>query len=274
MGKFDDILLCTDIDGTLLRSDYTVSEENREAIKYFMDNGGKFTFCTGRVKSGARLLLDYVVPNVPIVCFNGGVIYDFNEDKILYESELDKDSVKVIEYIAERVDGLGVEICTNDKVYYPYNNFYTYEHTQIENLPMISARPDEIKEKWNKIIFMVKEADVEKIRRLIAESEFADKYTYIQSYKNYYEILKKGSSKGETMLELAKILGIDRRRTIGIGDNENDLTLIELSGVGIAVANAIKPVIDAADIITVDNNHNALAAVIDMLDSGKIAFDE
>lgn len=272
MGKFDGILLCTDLDGTLLRTDYTVSDENRKAIEYFMSEGGKFTFCTGRVKNGARLLLKYIVPNAPIVCFNGGVIYDFANDEILYESELDKSSAEVIDYIAECVDDLGVEICTNDNVYYPYNNYYTYEHTQIEHLPMNMAMPDEITEKWNKIIFMVKEEDVARIKKLIAESEYAGKYTYIQSYKNYYEILRKGSGKGEAMLELAKILGIDAKHTIGVGDNENDLTLIQLAGIGVAVSNAVPELLDAADIITVDNNSHALAAVIDMLDTGKITL--
>lgn len=272
MGKFDGILLCTDLDGTLLSSDYTVSDENRRAIEYFMREGGKFTFCTGRVKNGARLLLEYIVPNVPIVCFNGGVIYDFKEDKILYESELDKASSEVIDYIAERVEDLGVEICTNDNVYYPYTNYYTYEHSEIEHLPMNVAQPEEITEKWNKIIFMVKEESVDRIRQLIAESPYAEKYSYIQSYKNYYEVLRKGTGKGEAMLELAKMLGIEKSHTIGIGDNENDLTLVKSAGVGIAVANATPQLLDAADFITVDNNNHALAAVIDMIDKGNIAF--
>lgn len=272
MGKFDGILLCTDLDGTLLASDYTVSDENRKAIEYFKSEGGKFTFCTGRVKAGARLLLDYIVPNVPIVCFNGGIIYDFNEDKILYESELDKDSYDVVQFVAKHIDNLGVEICTNDNVYYPYTNYYTYEHAEIEHLPMISAQPDEIDEKWNKIIFMVREEDVSKIKKLIAESPYAEKYTYIQSYKNYYEILRKNTGKGEAMLELARMLGVDPSHTIGVGDNENDLTLVKSAGVGVAVANAVPELLDVADIITVDNNSHALAAIIDMIDKGKIEF--
>lgn len=272
MGKFDGILLCTDLDGTLLTTDYKVSDENRKAIEYFMSEGGKFTFCTGRVKAGARLLLEYIVPNVPIVCFNGGVIYDFHEDKVLYESELDKSAVEVVNYIAERVEDLGVEICTNDNVYYPYTNYYTYEHSQIERLQMKVAQPCEITEKWNKIIFMVEEDKIDRIRRLIAESPYADKYSYIQSYKNYYEVLRKGTGKGEAMLELAKMLGIDKSHTIGIGDNENDLTLVKSAGIGVAVANAMPELLDAADIITVDNNNHALAAVINMIERGEILF--
>ena len=80
MGKFDGMLLCTDLDDTLLTDNKQVSEKNRKAIDYFKSEGGLFTFSTGRVPMGARLILEYVVPNAPIVCFNGGGIYDFSEN--------------------------------------------------------------------------------------------------------------------------------------------------------------------------------------------------
>ena len=58
MGKFDGILLCTDLDDTLLTTDKRISDENKQAIEYFMSEGGLFTFATGRVVDGARLMLD------------------------------------------------------------------------------------------------------------------------------------------------------------------------------------------------------------------------
>ena len=57
MGKFDGILLCTDLDDTLLTTDKRVSDENSKAIEYFKSEGGLFTFATGRVPQGAKLHL-------------------------------------------------------------------------------------------------------------------------------------------------------------------------------------------------------------------------
>ena len=54
MGKFDGILLCTDLDDTLLTTDKRVSDENSKAIEYFKSEGGLFTFATGRVPQGAK----------------------------------------------------------------------------------------------------------------------------------------------------------------------------------------------------------------------------
>lgn len=55
MGKFDGILLCTDLDDTLLTTDKRVSDENSKAIEYFKSEGGLFTFATGRVPQGAKV---------------------------------------------------------------------------------------------------------------------------------------------------------------------------------------------------------------------------
>ena len=82
MGKFDGILLCTDLDATLLNDEHKVSEENIKAIDYFKSEGGMFTFVTGRVPNGARLMLEYVKPNAPVVTFNGAGIYDFEKEEL------------------------------------------------------------------------------------------------------------------------------------------------------------------------------------------------
>ncbi len=59
--------LCTDLDDTLLTTDKRVSDENSKAIEYFKSEGGLFTFATGRVPQGAKLMLNYVHPNAPMV---------------------------------------------------------------------------------------------------------------------------------------------------------------------------------------------------------------
>ena len=62
MGKFDGILLVSDLDGTLLTNDKRLSEENREAIDRFVEEGGIFTFATGRTTYGMRVVLEQYTP--------------------------------------------------------------------------------------------------------------------------------------------------------------------------------------------------------------------
>ena len=85
--------------------------------------------------------------------------------------------------------------------------------------------------------------------------------------------LVKGASKGEGLMHLADLMNVDRSNTIGIGDNENDLALVKMANVGVAVSNAVDEVKEVADFITVDNNSSAVAAVIYALDDGKIKFE-
>ncbi len=272
MGKFDGILLCSDLDETLLDDGRNISYENKKALEYFMSEGGRFTFATGRVPQGAKLNLKYIVPNTPMICFNGSAIYDFETDRIIWERFVDAYAGEVVEYVRSKMPKTGIEICANENNYYITTNRLTKQHLQIEGIKEVLAELSDIKEPWKKVIFMVEEEDMIPLRKLIADSPYKDRYTFIQSWIHYFELLPKGAGKGEAMLELAKMYGIDPRHTIGVGDNENDLSLIRLAGVGIAVENARYEVKESADYITVDNNSHALSRIIQDIEDGKITF--
>ncbi len=272
MGKFDGLLLLTDLDDTLLTTDKRVSEENARAIEYFKSEGGLFTFATGRVPRGAKLMLKYVEPNAPMVCFNGAVVYDFAEEKILWSLTLGERAVNVVEYIDKMFDFVGIEICTADKIYFSKVNKIVERHKELEHLPDNYLAYREVKEKWVKVLFMTDEDKIPLVRRALALSPFANEYAFVQSSPWYYELLPKGANKGAGLLRLADLIGIDRLKTIGVGDNENDLELIKNAGVGVAVGNAIPAVKAAADHVTVNHSDHAIAAVINDIESGKIVI--
>lgn len=270
MGKFDGVLICTDLDDTLLTTDKRISSENMQAIDYFMSEGGMFTFATGRIPHGAKLMLRYITPNVPMICFNGAGLYDLKKDRLLWSETLDSDAVQAVEYIEKMCPFSGIEVCTSDKVYICRQNRIVEEHKKFEQLPDNYEDYHSIDEPWLKVLFMQEESEIDEVKRIIAASPYADKYDFIQSSPNYYELLPKNVSKGSAAMELAKMLRVATGNVIGVGDNENDLSLVKRAGVGVAVANAVECVKDAADYITVDNNSNAISAVIYALSSGII----
>ena len=272
MGKFDGMLLCSDLDETLFTTEKTISEDNVKAIKMFMAEGGKFAFATGRIPTGARLALKYIMPNAPIICFNGAGIYDCESEKLVWEGWLDDEAARVVDFVEENMPQVGVEVCTNDKVYFCRTNQFVSRHQIIENLPDNFAPHTQIAEKWKKVIFMCESYEIPTLKKLIAESEFAERYSFIQSCANYYELLPKGMNKGSAMLRLAEMIGINPKCTIGIGDNENDIAMVVSAGIGVAVANAAPEVKNAADYITVDNNHSAIKVVIESIQNGIMKF--
>ncbi|MCX7715541.1 MAG: Cof-type HAD-IIB family hydrolase [Clostridia bacterium] len=268
MGKFDGLLLCTDLDDTLLTTDKKISDENRNAIEYFKSEGGLFTFATGRIPHGARLMLQYIKPNVPMICFNGAGIYDHKKEQLLWKITLDEDALEVLEFVDKNLPFSGIEVCTPDELYFCKVNRIVEEHQKHEHLPDLSGDYHNVPMPWMKVLFMQEASQVDEVRSVLQNTTFKDKYEFIQSSPNYYELLPKNASKGNALRQLAKVLDIPMKKVIAIGDNENDISMIKEAGMGVAVSNAIEPLKKAADCITVDNNSHAIAAVISSLADG------
>ena len=267
MGKFDGLLFCSDLDDTLLTDDKYISDENIKALQYFMDNGGKFTFTTGRTPMGVNNILKYIVPNTPVVCFNGAAIYDVATGKYVWQAELDKAALRAVEYVDKNFPTAGIVVCSDTQSYHPKTNRRVEEYRAWEKFPENYIDYKDITEEWRKILFMVEEEEIEPLRKLLSESEFHEMFDWTRSSPWYYELLPKGSTKGNGMLRLADYLGIDHKKIIAMGDNENDITSITMAGLGVAVANAVDIIKKAADVITVDNNSHAAKAVINYIEN-------
>lgn len=100
MGKFDGVLLASDFDNTILNTELPrrtgcpippISQRNVEALRYFMDNGGRFAVATGRALPAFRMFAEQVPMNAPAVVCNGGALYDFKTERYLETMELPGD---------------------------------------------------------------------------------------------------------------------------------------------------------------------------------------
>ena len=180
MSKFDGLILFSDLDGTLMRDDQTVSKENIDAVEYFMSQGGKFTVMTGRGVKGMSRVLDFVTPNVPYIgCLNGSAIYDFVNQNIVWNMSIDPYYIQIIKAIMSEVPDCGVEITTADEIYFVYENKYTDLHMQIEYLPHIKCAIDEHTDKAVKIVFAHCPEKLVQIASLIDKIENKDIFDYI-----------------------------------------------------------------------------------------------
>ena len=272
MGKFDGILICTDLDGTLLRNDKTISEENREAIEYFKREGGYFTFITGRMYFTARRLYDMVKPNAPIGCINGGGIYDYEKSEYLWSITLPHDANELVDAVYHAVPGAGIQMNALDKIYFCRDNEAMKSFRKRTGAPYEAGDHMTLDTPIGKVVFGDEPENVSKIAEVLSNHPRSEEFDYIRSEKTLYEILPKGSSKGNLLPKLAEILGVDMAKTIAIGDYNNDVSMIEAAGVGVAVANAVDEAKSVADIVTVSNEESAVARIIEMIDSGEIKF--
>ena len=274
MGKFDGILICTDLDGTLYKNDKTISEENKEAIEYFKREGGYFTFITGRMPYYSIDAYNVANPNVPYGCVNGGGIYDGAEHKYVWTYPIDPSVLELVQYIDEKFDNIGIQVCGFDTTYFAKDNVFTEIFRKITNLPKNICHYRDVKESFAKIIFVVDGQDtMSAIDSALKLHPLSENFNFVRSEKSLYEILPKGVNKGLALSKLVEYLKVDINKTIAIGDFDNDVGMLKAAKLGVAVANASKAAMDAADIVTVSNEEHAIARVIYDLESGKYNFN-
>ncbi len=266
LKKFDGILFATDLDGTLLRDDKTVSDENKRAINYFISEGGIFTFITGRIPSATQHILNQIKPNAPIGCSNGGAIYDFENKKLLWTVSLPDSIMEMVEFVDKNLPPMGIEVITHSNIYFYKKSSSTEKHRLDEKLPDLIWDDNKVTDPIAKILFADdNEQNIERLSELLHSHPRADEFEFVRSDPKYYEILPKGISKGTAMKKLAELLGIDIKKTMAVGDNENDAAMLAAAGVGFAVANASDDAKSAADRITVSNEEHAIAKIIETL---------
>lgn len=273
MKKFEGVLICTDLDGTLLRNDKTVSRENAEAIEYFKSEGGFFTFVTGRMPYFSDSVYKMVKPNAPIGCINGGGIYDFEAGEYVYTNILSREALDLVEYAEKNVPGIGISIYTFERIYFSAENSAMEEFRAVTGVANAVKPYREIDIPMAKIVFGDEDADsLKRLTEVLNSHPLAEKFSFVSSELTLYEILPKGVNKGSVLPHLASHLGIDMSRTVAIGDYNNDIPMISAAGVGIAVANACEAAKAAADLVTVSNEKHAIARVIADIESGRIRF--
>lgn len=266
-------LIAIDLDGTLLQSDRTLSEENRLAIEAAKEAGVKIVLCTGRPLRSMKHLLaeaNLLGDDDIAITYNGGLIQKTKSEEIIRQMTFDRsqclDIYKLgqklnmpinfidLDYVYEPPYPNGVEskyIETNR--YVPKEHALTFTDIDIDNLP----DPFPI----NKIVICRPSEEIDDVIPKIPISYF-EKYNIYKSQATILEILPQDIDKGYSMRVLGELLGLEKEQIMGIGDQENDLSLVENAGFGVAMDNAIDKVKEAADYITKSNDDHGVAHVI------------
>lgn len=265
MGKYDGWLMVSDMDGTLLGDDHEICKRNTEAIKRFKDGGGKFTVATGRVMAAVKMYLDRTAINAPAIMHNGAKIYDFEHGKTLFSKTIEEERKPILRKVYEEQPHLGLEVYTASEETYVYRHCDETIRFKLRGYDVCYELPEEIwNVPWIKWLIIGDREVLDEFEPIYREKY--DKGFSVRSGEKYLDIVSGGVSKGLAMLEVAKMLGIDRSKIIAVGDNMNDIDMIEKAAIGVAVANAEAEARKAADYVVCSNNDGAIADVLDLLE--------
>lgn len=270
MKKFENTLLISDIDGTLIDCSWEISNENKEAVRYFTENGGIFTYATGRQAPVAKMIVEQLMPNAPVICYNGAAIYDYSTESYLWTAPLDSAAAEVIEDIMENCPDTNIEINAADAIYLVKTSpgsFARYEKL----VPFFKkvASIDEVPKPWLKLVFAMKDEYMPVVRGHVEARPYFKKFQFCQSASWLYELLTFNVNKGTALPQLVKILG-KISKTIAVGDNENDIEFIKAADVGFAVKDGSPLLLKHCTNLTVSQKEHPLADIIEKLDKNLI----
>ncbi|MDF2612976.1 MAG: HAD-superfamily hydrolase, subfamily [Clostridia bacterium] len=264
MKNFENYLLVSDLDGTLISTDTTISQRNKAAINKFISEGGQFIVATGRDIHNTLPCLEGLDSKGSCILFNGGGIYDFNKREFLTCEFLDKEKViQDIKWILEKHENLFLLVFTKEET-------YIIDTHQILGLTILKERPtfkftsinNIIHKEWLKVIFRGPAETLFQCNEYLKDSIKKDMIHTVFSDETSLEVLPFGVSKGAALKKLIKLKNLQNKKVIAIGDYDNDIEMLVAADIGIATANASEGAKKSADQLTVSNDEDAIAEVI------------
>ena len=250
-------LVAIDLDGTLLNSQKEISLRNKQALMAAKQAGVKVVICTGRPLAAIGPYLEELGLQEEgdySITFNGGLVQKNDTGAIIEKTLMPLEAIHELYQLATTLnmpfDVLSDEVVMQlpsapnyPSIYSSLNKLLTFESYKLEELT-----PNRI---YNK----------ERIKEIPAS--FYERFEIIKTRNNLLEFMPKGITKAYGISLLAKDLGIRAEEIMTLGDEENDLPMIEYAGLGVAMANAIPLVKEAADVVTDTNDQDGVAKAVE-----------
>lgn len=278
-------LIASDLDGTLLNERGQVSEKNIKMIKKAMDAGIRFVAATGRSWEAASKPLQEAGITSPIISLNGALMYD--EHSILkHEVPLDHDIAKRVLSICQEA-GMYLEFFTNKGILSESREYFLEVLVDIMQSANPELEEEEIREHAElrfqmepvefiddySSIFEMEDIviykvlgfslDRDKLGEARAKLQNEPSVAITSSGDINLEFNHPNAQKGIALERLAAEYQIAMEDVVSIGDNWNDVSMLEKAGKGIAMDNASDEIKEIADAVTKSNREDGVAAVIE-----------
>ncbi len=258
-------LAAVDMDGTLLNGDKQVTPKTREALLSALKQGTIVTLCTGRPLQGLTDCLDLITPDAPVVTYNGGAVLTSRTGRLLYGKTLEPAAaLEIIRRGLER--GAIIIAWADDKLYVSELSEPTEKYARLsgsERLLLEEPMRSSLAEAGIiKIIWMDWPERIAGHLKYAQEKPVGDARAVLSS-PYLLEFMDKAASKAEGLRLVAAYYGLDRKEIMAVGDNYNDIDMLEYAGLGVAMGNAPDEVKAAADFVTLSNEEDGVAAAFE-----------
>jgi Cof subfamily protein (haloacid dehalogenase superfamily) len=257
-----------DMDGTLLKSDHSVSEPTKLAIRKLIHKGIPVTLVSARPLNAMLPTFRSIgIPHhYPLVSLNGSYIVE--ADKPIFQVRID---LKTASGIAAQVSPFKANIAyyLQREWYAEKNDSWTEHEQQIMDVPIEIGPLPELLKDWsvretgpNKMMVMGEPDAIVAIERQL-KSIYEGKLNIYTSKPTYLEVMDSRGSKSNALRFLIDRMKIDRTEIVAMGDNFNDREMIQFAGMGVAMGNAPEEIKSAADYVTDTNNKDGVRKALE-----------
>lgn len=253
-------MILLDLDGTLLRSDGSISDHTKQVLISCQERGIYVVIATARNWIGAERYIDEIQPDYEITT-GGTLIHRHGEQT--YSSNLEiEDTNQIVQDLLAYDSGTEITVAAGRLVF--WNSLHISESEKLHKAVYNDYR-EPLSCRANKILAELPNYE-------IAEQIANKNHCHLQSFRgeNWYAFMPEGAGKVQAIRELAKILDITLDDIVAFGDDVSDIEMLKVCGTGIAVANAVPEVQAIADSVTWSNDEDGVAEWIEknvLLDS-------
>lgn len=278
-------LVACDLDGTLFNSKMTVSKVNAQAVKNAQENGIEFLIATGRAPRESRSILKDADLHTGFINLNGALVFNKQGTLLVKHSIPTPIARKIVDLLHQ--EGFYFEIVTASQVYSENlnNRISNVAHLMVDLNPLLEFKQAVAISAGNKSIMnmqqvrsfkeLLQDPNIEVMKILAFDSRGHEAFDDVKkdindmgnlvvtsSSSSNIEINAAKATKGNALLDYAKLKGFKQSEIATIGDNLNDESMIKEAGVGVAMGNAIPAIKKLAQIVTKKNNDDGVAHIL------------
>ena len=258
-------LIALDLDGTLVKGQNGVTDRVRASLRSAQAAGIQITIATGRMYQSARRFAEDLGVTVPIICYQGAMVRNPITDEVFTHDTVPHGAALAAIKFARGI-GLHVNAYLNDQLYMeaatPEGRFYAASSKVTINL--VDDLAFAIEHGTTKLVFVTDEDRVlDTITAL--EHHLGEDVRVTRSHPRFAEVIGREVNKGRALRAVAESLKVPIQATMAIGDNLNDLDLVQVAGIGVAMGDGDPRVLACADWITGTYEEDGVAQAIDQI---------
>ena len=264
-------MIVTDLDGTLLAGGSELPEENLRALRRAMDAGVQVVIASGRMIEATTPIADQIGVNAPMVLFNGAMVYDGRENRILHGSIIPRETAVAL---LKEIEARGIYVHA-----YPGHGFYLQkrsrwtdyyeERIKVNGIEVGGKLSEWLASDVYKLLCIGEPSELEALRAVLLP--MFPQVGFVKSSENLMEIVAKGVDKATGLAALGEIAGVAPGEMLAFGDEMNDLGMLQYAGEGYAMENAVEGVRRVIPRIAPRNTEFGVAQIVNhYLDEGRM----